>query len=232
MACRGRAAADRHGGALIVVVQGFGPFGSHTVNPSELLVRALGERTPADAGLVTEVLPTSMATVLEAVPELVARHRPSMWLGVGLAAGRMALSVEAVAVNLAAWPPQDADADGNAADRQPVVPGGPPAHLTTLPVEEILAVWKGAGIPGYVSLTAGSYLCNLSMYAAAQAAADLGLQCRVGFVHVPLLPELVDDPERQPSMSMSMQSEGLDLAIEAGRAAGAGSGLYLRRAAV
>jgi pyroglutamyl-peptidase len=173
-----------------------------------------------------------MATVLDAVPALVARHRPSVWIGVGLAAGRTALSLEAVAVNLAAWPSEDADADGASADRQPVVAAGPPAHLTTLPAEEILGAWRAAQIPGYLSLTAGSYLCNLSMYAAAQTAADLGLACRVGFVHVPLLPELVDDPERQPSMSMSMQSQGLDLAIEASRAAHTGSGLYLRRAAV
>jgi pyroglutamyl-peptidase len=226
-------ARERAGGALIVVVQGFGPFGTHEVNPSELLVRGLADRTPADPDLVTEVLPTSMATVLQAVSELVARHRPSVWLGVGLAAGRTALSVEAVAVNLAAWPVKDADADGHSADRQPVVAGGPPSHLTTLPVQEILGAWSAAGIPGYLSLTAGSYLCNLSMYAAAQAAAQLGLDTRVGFVHVPLLPELVDDPEHQPSMSMSMQSEGLDLAIEASRAADQGTGgLYLRRAAV
>jgi pyroglutamyl-peptidase len=217
----------------VVVVQGFGPFGTHEVNPSQLLVRALADRTAADRDLVTEVLPTSMATVLQAVPELVGRHRPSVWLGVGLAAGRTALSLEAVAVNLAAWPAKDADADGHSAARQPVVEGGPPAHLTTLPAQEILDAWSAAGIPGYLSLTAGSYLCNLSMYAAAQAAAELGLECRVGFVHVPLLPELVDDPEHQPSMSMSMQSQGLDLAIEASRAAGSGTdGLYLRRAAV
>jgi pyroglutamyl-peptidase len=216
-----------------VVVQGFGPFGSHQVNPSELLVRGLAQRAPVDPELVTEVLSTSMATVLEAVPQLVALHRPSVWLGVGLAAGRTALSVEAVAVNLAAWPAKDADADGHSAERQPVVEGGPPSHLTTLPAQEILDAWSAAAIPGYLSLSAGSYLCNLSMYAAAQAVADLGLQCRVGFVHVPLLPELVDDPEHQPSMSMSMQSEGLDLAIEISRAAAPGTGgLYLRRAAV
>lgn len=173
-----------------------------------------------------------MATVREAVPALVERYRPSTWLGVGLAAGRCALSLEAVAVNLASWDNEEADADGASAERQPAVAGGPAAHLTSLPVEEILAAWKEAGIPGYLSLTAGSYLCNLSMYAAAQAATELGLDCRVGFLHVPLIPELVNDAERQPSMSMSMLSEGLDLAIQVSRTTDPQSGLYLRKAAV
>jgi pyroglutamyl-peptidase len=210
----------------VIVVQGFGPFGTHSVNPSESLVRAIGEQR--QAGVVTEVLPTSMKHVRSAVPELVERHRPSVWIGVGLAAGRSALSIEAVGINLAEWGDEDADADGASAPRQPIVDEGPAAHLTTLPVQEILDSWKAAGIPGYLSLSAGSYLCNLSLYCAAQKAAELGLDCRVGFIHVPQLPELVTSPDKEPSMSMSMQSLGLDLAIETSRAAEQG-GLYLRR---
>jgi pyroglutamyl-peptidase len=210
---------------VVTVVQGFGPFGSHEDNPSELLVRSLDGRP----GLVTEVLPVSREQVADAVAELMARHRPSVWIGVGLAAGRTALSLEAVAVNLAGWPPSEADIDGKEARRQPVVADGPAAHLTTLPVEAILGAWKQAGVPGYLSQTAGSYLCNLSFYAAAQAAMALGLDCRVGFVHVPLLPEHVDDPARQPSMAMPLQAAGLEAVIEASQVASDDAGLYLGR---
>ncbi len=215
---------------MVTVVQGFGPFGAHSVNPSELLVNALAEQQRPD--VVTEVLPTSMEHVRRAVPELMARHRPSLWVGVGLAAGRNALAVEAVAINLAAWGRTDTDVDGVSAERQPIAEDGPAAHFTTWPVEEILSGWQTAGIPGYLSLSAGSYLCNLSLYVAAHTAAELGLDCRVGFLHVPLLTELVDDPERQPSMSMAMQSAGLELVLEAGQSAAAQAGLYVRRAAV
>jgi pyroglutamyl-peptidase len=207
------------------VVQGFGSFGDFAVNPSELLVRLLGER--GDDDLVTEVLPVSMQRVAEAVPELMDKHRPDLWLGVGLAAGRTALSIEAVAVNLANWPLADADTDGVSVTLEPVAAGGPDAYLTTLPVAQILRAWRDAGIPGYLSQSAGSYLCNLSFYCAAQAARDLGIGCRVGFLHVPLLPELVTEPERQPSMSMTLQAAGLDLVL----AATGGGGLYLGRTA-
>jgi len=211
------------------VVQGFGPFGDFAVNPSELLVRSLAER--GDDDLVAEVLPVSMQRVAETVPKLMDKHRPDVWLGVGLAAGRPALSIEAVAVNLAHWPQADADADGVSVTRAAVAADGAAAYLTTLPVAQILGSWHEAGIPGYLSQSAGSYLCNLSFYCAAQAARDLDIDCRVGFLHVPLLPDLVTEPERQPSMSMALQSAGLDLVLTAGRNATDRAGLYLGRTA-
>lgn len=211
------------------VVQGFGPFGDFAVNPSEVLVRSLAERGGGD--VVTEVLPVSMQRVAEAVPELMDKHRPDLWLGVGLAAGRTALSIEAVAVNLANWPQARADADGVSVTREPVTAGGAAAYLTTLPVEQILGAWREAGIPGYLSQSAGSYLCNLSFYCAARAARDLDIDCRVGFLHVPLLPDLVTEPERQASMSMTLQAAGLDLVLQASQKATDGGGLYLGRTA-
>jgi pyroglutamyl-peptidase len=213
---------------MVTVIQGFGPFAEFTVNPSELLVRSLARR--GDPDVHTEVLPVSLDRAATEIPRLMAELQPQAWLGVGLAAGRTALSIEAVALNLADWPASEADADGVSVTRRPVVPDGPAAHLTTLPVEPILRAWHEAGIPGYLSQTAGSYLCNFSFYTAAQAALTLGRPCMVGFLHVPLLPELVSQPDRQPSMAMALQAAGLDCVIEACRAASAG-GIYLRSTA-
>jgi pyroglutamyl-peptidase len=209
---------------MFAVVQGFGPFGSFDPNPSELLVRSLAER--CDPDIRTEVLSVSLDRVRTEVSKLMEESRPRVWLGVGLASGRPSLALEAVAVNLADWSESDADADGVSVARVPVTPGGAAAHLTTLPAEAILTAWREAGIPGYLSQTAGSYLCNYSFYTAAEAARQLGLSCMVGFLHVPQLPELVTQPQQQPSMSMALQSAGLDLVIEACRTAEAG-GIYL-----
>lgn len=209
---------------VLAVVQGFGPFGDFDHNPSELLVRSLAERCGPD--IRTEVLPVSLDRVRTEVPKLMEEIRPQVWLGVGLAAGRTALALEAVAVNLADWPAGAADADGVSVTRVPIASGGSAAHLTTLPAGAILTAWREAGIPGYLSQTAGSYLCNFSFFTAAEAARQLGLSCMVGFLHVPLLPELVTQPQQQPSMSMALQSAGLDLVIEACRTADAG-GIYL-----
>jgi pyroglutamyl-peptidase len=209
---------------VFAVVQGFGPFSGFDANPSEMLVRSLAERCGPD--IRTEVLPVSLDQVAAEVPKLIEESRPQVWLGVGLAAGRTALALEAIAVNLADWPESAADADGVSVTRVPVASGGPAAHLTTLPAGKILTAWREAGIPGYLSQTAGSYLCNFSFYTAAEAARQLGHACMVGFLHVPLLPELVTQPQSQPSMSMALQSTGLDLVIDACRTARAG-GIYL-----
>src|SRR5487761_233462 len=150
---------------VLAVVQGFGPFGDFDHNPSELLVRSLAERCGPD--IRTEV------------PKLMEEIRPQVWLGVGLAAGRTALALEAVAVNLADWPEGAADADGVSVTRVPIASGGSAAHLTTLPADAILTAWREAGVPGYLSQTAGSYLCNFSFSPAAEAARQLGLSCMV-----------------------------------------------------
>jgi pyroglutamyl-peptidase len=203
--------------AGVTVVQGFGPFGEFTENPSELLVQGLAKRNE-DPGLVTEVLPVEREATVAGIAELMREYRPRVWLGVGLAGGRTALAIEAVAVNLMHWK----EIDGVSMSRRPIVEDGPAAYATTLPVDEILAAWQDRGIPGYLSQTAGGYMCNLSFYTAARTAAELGLDCRVGFLHVPLLPGHVTDPERQPSMAMALQEAGLDCVLAACRDAAAG----------
>jgi pyroglutamyl-peptidase len=135
-----------------ILVQGFGPFGRFTTNPSELLVRALGGRTAQRAGLHTAVLETTAARVAEAVPALMAEHRPDVWLGVGLAAGRPSLSVEAVAVNLGYWDCEDPEDVSR--PRHPVSDQGPAAYLTTLPAEAILDVCRASPLAGTTTRSA------------------------------------------------------------------------------
>lgn len=208
---------------MTVVIQGFGPFGGRTENPSRRLVRALAARRPE---LRCEVIDTSVRVASSAVPELIDRHRPDTWIGVGLAAGRAALAVEAIAVNLADWSATAADVEGVSSVRQPIAPGGPAAYLTSLPVAEILSGWRTAGVPGFLSLSAGSYLCNYSFYLAMHTAATRGLTCRAGFIHVPLTSELVTDPSREPSMSFADELAGLEAVLDACERASADAGLY------
>ena len=203
-----------------ILVQGFGPFSRFRINPSELLVRALPDRPAAQGDLRTEVLETTAANVAEAIPALMDEFRPDVWIGVGLAAGRPALSVEAVAVNIGCWETGDPEADREPWPRRPVCDGGLAAYLTTLPAEEILGAWRDAEIPGYLSHSAGTYLCNMSFYLAAQAAERLGTGCLVGFVHVPLLPAQVIKPASEPSMSFALQQAGLDVVLDTCRAIG------------
>jgi len=64
-----------------------------------------------------------------------------------------------------------------------VVPGGPAAYFSTLPLDAIHARLAGAGLPVEYSLTAGAYLCNAAFYLARHALDATDTPC--GFLHMP-----------------------------------------------
>jgi len=82
------------------------------------------------------------------------------------------------------------DNDGSAPVDVPVVAGAPTAFFSTLPVKACVAAVLDAGVPGEVSHTAGTYVCNATFYALQHLLADRP-GVRSGFVHVPRLPSQV-----------------------------------------
>jgi pyroglutamyl-peptidase len=194
-----------------VILQGFGPDWEIPENPSQMVVEALAEEPPPGVEIIPVIWPNSRAVVAEAVPHLLAEHRPQLWLGTGGARGRPALSVERVGINLLNFPYPDAD--GQTVRSTPIMPGGRDACLSNLDIDAILSAWREAGIPGYPSNNAGGFMCNMSLYTALATSADLGLDTRCGFIHVPMLPSQVEHPEREPSMDLALQVRGVALAI-------------------
>ena len=63
------------------------------------------------------------------------------------------------------------------------MPDGPPAYFSTLPLGAILAALLAEGIPAAVSNTAGTYLCNQTMYGTLHALRTAAIRARAGFVH-------------------------------------------------
>src|SRR5262249_54008355 len=91
---------------------------------------------------------------------------------------------------------------------------GPDAYFATLPVRAIVAAWHEAGIPGYLSDTAGTYLCNTAMYTALHATVDGELPA--GFLHLPSPPGgVAGRPPPAPGMPLATQVEGTRVALEA-----------------
>ena len=124
--------------------------------------------------------------------------------------GRPGLAIERTAVNLFDFP--DPDNDGAQPVDVPIEPGAPVAYFATLPLRRIVAAWQAAGIPGYLSESAGLFLCNAAMYSALHATAAGGPPA--GFLHLPSLPEEVAGQREQPSMALATQIEGVRLALE------------------
>jgi len=71
---------------------------------------------------------------------------------------------------------------------EPIDENGPDGRLSTLPSGEIVAAWNEGGVPGYVSDSAGTYLCNQWLYETLALTAAAPNAIPAGFVHVPALP--------------------------------------------
>ncbi|GAB3237883.1 pyroglutamyl-peptidase I [Glycomyces halotolerans] len=169
-----------------VLLTGFEPFDSIDGNASWEAVKAAAEQPVAGTVFDTALLPVTFSGGPDALETAIERAEPDVVLAVGQAAGRQAVTVERVAVNLvnASIP----DNDGRQPVGVPLDPGGPDAYFTNLPLRRCVAAARGAGVPTAESLTAGSYVCNAVFYRLMRlATVRPGLLG--GFVHVPLTPE-------------------------------------------
>ncbi|WP_372826962.1 pyroglutamyl-peptidase I [Polaromonas sp.] len=191
-----------------VLLTGFDAFGGDVLNPSWLAVQALHRRRIYGHQVVAAQLPTVFGAARVALARLLRAHKPALVICVGQAGGRAAISLERIAINV-----DDARIADNAG-AQPVdtavLPGGPVAYFTTLPIKAMLQALQGKGIPAEVSQTAGTFVCNHVFYGLMhELATRRGLKrTRGGFVHVPWLPG-----QGQPSMTTQDLVRGLRLAI-------------------
>jgi len=198
---------------MIILLTGFEPFTPYKVNPTEELARAFDGYRCGDAVVHAAVLPVHHADAASRVRELLDAVRPDVVLQLGLAGSRARIAVERVAVNVMDYPVPD-NAGCEMRD-EPCVPSGPPAYFTTVPSRAIVARLVDAGIPAYVSDTAGTYLCNQTLYTTLHAVAGLAAPPRVGFIHVPPLPSMVAAAGLdQASMDLSLMRRAVEIALE------------------
>lgn len=192
----------------LVLLTGFDPFGGSEVNPSWLAVQTLHGRKIAGHRVVCAQLPTRFAMAPGELARLVRLHRPVLVICVGQAGGRGALSLERIAINLS-----DASLPDNAgvqARDERIVPEGPAAYFSTLPVKNMLTALQREGLAAEISLSAGSFVCNHVFYVLMHMlATQRGFKrTRGGFIHVPYLPQ-----QGLPNMPLDKMTHGLRIAI-------------------
>ncbi|HEV2677907.1 MAG TPA: pyroglutamyl-peptidase I [Aliidongia sp.] len=194
-----------------ILVTGFEPFGGEPVNPALEAVLRLPSMLGAHT-IERRLLPAVFHRALDVLGDAVRTTRPDILLCVGQAGGRTELSIERVAINV-----DDAripDNDGGSPIDRPIVPGGPAAYFTNLPLKAMVRALSAAGIPAKVSNTAGTFVCNHVFYGSMHLVATEFPAMRAGFIHIPFLPEQVTRHPGQPSMAVETVVAGLVLAIE------------------
>ncbi len=184
-----------------LLMTGFDPFAGESVNPSIRAVSRLEGDTIDGIQVVTREIPTVYGRAARIMRETIADHQPEIVISVGQSGGTHGIRLERLAINL-----DDAgipDNEGNQPVDEEIAPGGPTAYWATIPCRAIVEDLRDAGIPAFLSYSAGTYLCNHVFYSVAHHVAEEGLPIRVGFIHVPFLPEQVVRKASPPRASMS-----------------------------
>ena len=191
-----------------LIITGFDPFGGETVNPSWEAVSRLPD-VIGDYRLTKLQIPTVFGTAAETVLAAAMEDAPDVILCVGQAGGRDAVTPERIAVNMASA--RIPDNRGNQPVETPILPGAPDGIFATVPVAAMADAVTAAGLPGKISNTAGTFVCNDTLYRLLHRFA--GTAVRAGFIHVPWLPEQAK--EGAPSMELQDITAALTAAIGA-----------------
>ncbi|MBI2943367.1 MAG: pyroglutamyl-peptidase I [Candidatus Wallbacteria bacterium] len=165
-----------------ILVTGFNRFGKLEFNPTEQMMVEVRRSCEQLTGcrVVAAVLPTEFDASGRRLRELLGEHEPDSLLGFGVSAKAGAFLLERFAVNID--DAREPDNAGHAPAGRPIVPGGPAAYVSTLPLERIHRALERARVPVAYSNHAGTYVCNHVFYLACHEMR--GRPC--GFVHVPL----------------------------------------------
>jgi pyroglutamyl-peptidase len=179
------------------------------VNASQALIESLRTALPADLSAFRQqlhlvVLPLESQRIAATLQDALARFRPRLCVFTGQAPGRNRICFERVALNIKDF--SEPDATGYRPQAEPIDPTGPAAYWSTLPAQETaVQTLREAGIPAAFSNHAGTYLCNQLLYEALHLCAQRGEAVGCGFVHIPALPEQLQDTQTQiPFMPLDM----------------------------
>lgn len=200
----------------MILVLGFEGFAGNDLNPSGVLARRVHGAHLANHRIEGRVLPVDLAR-LDGELDAALASKPAAVLALGLAAGESAIRLERFAVNLADFAVAD-NAGALARDRK-LAAAGPAALAARLPLRRVHEALLEAGIPSRLSNSAGTYLCNATLYRLLER---LPARVPCGFVHLPHLPEEAARQiargvaEAPASMALELQAKALDIVLASG----------------
>lgn len=196
-----------------ILITGFDPFGGDNVNPALEAIKSLQGQTIGSYEVISWEIPTVFGKSIECLVTTITDIKPKIVICVGQAGGRSDITVERIAINVN--DARIADNEGQQPIDTPVVPGGPAAYWSTLPIKAMVKEMNDCGIPASVSHSAGTFVCNHVFYGLMHHLSTSGKAIRGGFIHIPLLPEQAVHHKGQPSMSLEKIVKGLEAGIGA-----------------
>nr|WP_154984554.1 pyroglutamyl-peptidase I [Paenibacillus xylanexedens] len=192
------------------LISGFEPFGGDAVNPTGALMEALAHEVIEGAVLKTVLLPVNFDECADMLIAEMQVFQPDIVIACGLAKGRTAITPERIAINVKDIPPGSyADNQGQRPVDEPIAAGSPDGLFSTLPIRAMVNDMTAAGIPATVSNTAGTYICNNTMYRILDYIRLQQLSVRAGFVHFPASTEMAVQAPSVPSLPLPVMLDAL-----------------------
>ncbi|MBU9721863.1 MULTISPECIES: pyroglutamyl-peptidase I [Bacillaceae] len=199
-----------------ILISGFEPFGDLKTNPTMELIERLNSKSIPNLEINTIILPVVYNQCAAELIEYINEIKPDLVLSLGVAVGRSAITPERIAINI-----QDTVGEGKSGDNhgdmptdRPVERSGPDGLFSTLPIREMVQLLSNNGIPAQISNTAGTYICNNTMYSVLLHLKNNFPEMKAGFVHVPATPEMVLKKPSIPSMDITVQERAMELILE------------------
>lgn len=171
------------------LITGFEGYGGRGRNPAGETALALDGRTIEGVKVAGRRLPVSFGRLAPRLEALFDELEPDIVISVGLWPGEPMIRLERIGINVADF--EIPDNEGTLCTDEPLSVNGSAAILATLPNREIRDALLSAGIPARISSTAGTFLCNATLYTTLSCAARRRRPPLAGFIHLPYLPEQV-----------------------------------------
>ncbi|MFX0212162.1 MAG: pyroglutamyl-peptidase I [Candidatus Hodarchaeota archaeon] len=194
-----------------ILLTGFEPFGGADINPSWEVVSSLQESAFPNIEIVKSQLPVCFNKVKGRVIDLLQKESPDVLLSLGQSSDTT-ITLEKVAINFI--DAQISDNCGLQPQDEYIEEDGPPAYFSTLPLRSIQTALHSAGIPAEISYSAGTFCCNQLMYCALHYVIQVQLDTKIGFIHVPCLPQQVILEPGIPSMALTTINKALTMIIQ------------------
>jgi len=165
-----------------VLVTGFGPFATHTVNASWESVNELSKEGLGDEiNLITVEIPVEYETVTKQIPELWSQYKPHLMVHVGVSGVAKDLTLEQTAHNNGY---DKFDVQGRTPSDNCCVDGAPLCLVSEIKMKPVCEAVNQSmcGVNTVVSLDPGRYMCDFIYFT------SLNINCsRTAFIHVPPL---------------------------------------------
>lgn len=190
-----------------ILLTAFEPYGEWTSNASWLALVEMLRVRPSTGSLVTRRYPVDFSRMQTALYRDLSQGFDAV-LHLGQAPGTPSLKLESVALNCGA-----AINEGGVG-RDCLVPDGPEAYRSRMPLERWQKRLHEQAIPAHLSYHAGTYLCNAITYLTHHWVAQSDRRIPVGFIHLPLTCEqVIHRAEPTPSLPVETLAGALSVVL-------------------